>query len=54
MKVKYGSNEASGSTEEHFPTHKTFQESSEKSLSPQIGDIIIVNYPTKWKVLKYL
>ena len=25
MKVKYGSNEASGNTEEHFPTHKTIQ-----------------------------
>ena len=54
MKVKYGSNEASGSTEEHFPTHKTFQKSSEKSLCHQIGDIIIVNYTTVRKVLIYL
>ena len=36
------------------PTHEAFHESSEKSLSPQIGDFIIVNYATKRKVLRYL
>ena len=37
-----------------FPTHETFQEFSEKSLSPQIGNIIVVNYATKEKILRYI
>ena len=37
-----------------FPHTKPFNESSKKSFSPLVGEIIVVSYATKRKVLKYL